>query len=64
MAGKANLEVRPSFVNKGEIAKLLIKRYSEDVHPLDFILCAGDDYTDEGTYNLTQINPFSTLTRS
>ena len=54
MAGKANLEVRPSFVNKGEIAKLLIKRYSESAFPLEFILCAGDDYTDEGMCNLIQ----------
>lgn len=45
MAGKANLEVRPRFVNKGEIAKRLIKDYAKD---LEFVLCMGDDFTDEG----------------
>jgi trehalose 6-phosphate synthase/phosphatase len=34
MAGKANLEVRPTFINKGEIA----------------ILCLGDDFTDEDMF--------------
>lgn len=48
MTGKANLEVRPRFVNKGEIAKKLIDRYGE-AQRLDFVLCLGDDFTDEGT---------------
>lgn len=48
MAGKANLEVRPTFVNKGEIAKRLVREYSEDGSPPDFVLCLGDDFTDEG----------------
>lgn len=49
MTGKANLEVRPRFVNKGEIAKRLIREYGEghDQAP-DFVLCLGDDATDEG----------------
>jgi len=49
MTGKANLEVRPSFVNKGEIAKRLVEEYgsSVEVEP-DFVLCLGDDITDEG----------------
>jgi trehalose 6-phosphate synthase/phosphatase len=50
MTGKANLEVRPRFVNKGEIAKKLIAKYSEG-QPVEFVLCLGDDYTDEGTYS-------------
>lgn len=45
MAGKANLEVRPRFLNKGFIVSRLLKEYS--THP-EFILCAGDDFTDEG----------------
>ena len=45
MTGKANLEVRPRFVNKGEIAKRLVKEYGAG---LEFVLCAGDDFTDEG----------------
>lgn len=49
MTGKANLEVRPKFVNKGEIAKKLIVQYGDtpDVMP-DFVFCLGDDSTDEG----------------
>lgn len=46
MAGKANLEVRPSFINKGEIAKRLVLRDRKS--PPDFVLCMGDDFTDEG----------------
>lgn len=51
MCGKANLEVRPTFVNKGFIASRLVKEYG----PLpesapEFILCLGDDFTDEGMF--------------
>ncbi|KAJ9328331.1 CAZyme family GT20 [Paecilomyces variotii] len=51
MAGKANLEVRPTFVNKGFIAARLVKEYG----PLpesapEFILCLGDDFTDEDMF--------------
>lgn len=48
MSGKANLEVRPSFVNKGEIAKRLMAQ--EETDPPDFVLCMGDDFTDEGQF--------------
>ena len=56
MEGKANLEVRPSFVNKGAIATRLI---SENVYdglkvtsqtPPNFVLCLGDDFTDEDMF--------------
>ncbi|SCV03959.1 LAMI_0H12310g1_1 [Lachancea mirantina] len=66
MEGKANVEVRPKFVNKGEIVKRLIwhphgtKQDSEDEFKLDkslpkdqlpdFILCLGDDFTDEDMF--------------
>lgn len=75
MAGKANLEVRPRFVNKGEIAKRLIADHSADVSSEvetlpapdpppqtivkehihvasgpDFVLCSGDDFTDEDMF--------------
>lgn len=46
MTGKANLEVRPRFVNKGEIAKRLVLEYGNDAP--EFVLCLGDDFTDEG----------------
>lgn len=60
MAGKANVEVRPTFINKGEIAKRLVARYhnpgqaptSTDPNPgkVDFALCMGDDSTDEDMF--------------
>jgi trehalose 6-phosphate synthase/phosphatase len=52
MAGKANLEVRPRFVNKGEIARQLVEEVGKDGE-LEFVLCLGDDYTDEGTLYIT-----------
>ncbi|KAK3674582.1 threalose-6-phosphate phosphatase [Recurvomyces mirabilis] len=53
MTGKANLEVRPKFVNKGEIAKKLVKEFGEDIGspaPPEFVLCLGDDFTDEDMF--------------
>lgn len=57
MSGKANLEVRPKFVNKGEIVRRLITcsnvitqepRLVEDSP--DFAFCLGDDTTDEDMF--------------
>ena len=48
MAGKANIEVRPTYVNKGEMAKRLVEQYGSN--PPEFIFCAGDDFTDEGNH--------------
>lgn len=48
MTGKANLEVRPTFINKGEIAKRLVEDEGSD--PPQFILCLGDDFTDEDMF--------------
>ena len=56
MPGKANLEVRPTFINKGEIAKRLVTTYhnpsSKDSSEgsLEFALCMGDDFTDEDMF--------------
>lgn len=60
MAGKANVEVRPTFINKGEIVKRLISRYHNpgltanegDKHAgrIEFALCSGDDSTDEDMF--------------
>jgi trehalose 6-phosphate synthase/phosphatase len=53
MTGKANLEVRPKFVNKGEIAKRLIADYGYGPGDKpEFVLCLGDDFTDEGKSKL------------
>ena len=49
MSGKANLEVRPEFVNKGFIATRLVNDYGfQGGDPPGFVLCLGDDQTDEG----------------
>ena len=53
MTGKANLEVRPTFINKGEIAKRLVASYETeagDGEPPQFTLCLGDDFTDEDMF--------------
>jgi len=68
MRGKANLEVRPTFINKGQIAKRLVKSHNADMSQipgspaaaageaggkhsrLDFVLCLGDDFTDEDMF--------------
>ncbi|KAL5598550.1 hypothetical protein BROUX41_003520 [Berkeleyomyces rouxiae] len=52
MPGKANLEVRPTFINKGEIVKRLVKSYtgSDASGKLEFALCVGDDFTDEDMF--------------
>lgn len=60
MPGKANVEVRPTFINKGEIAKRLIATYHNpggepselDPNPgrVEFALCMGDDFTDEDMF--------------
>ncbi|KAF9316164.1 threalose-6-phosphate phosphatase [Podila horticola] len=46
LVGKKNLEVRPTIINKGEIVKRLLSQH-EDV---EFVLCAGDDKTDEDMF--------------
>ena len=53
MAGKANLEVRPTFVNKGEIARRLVRDYVDARGAAcapDFVFCSGDDATDEDMF--------------
>lgn len=51
MNGKANIEVRPSFVNKGEIARRLVNEYGHGkANAPDFVFCSGDDFTDEDMF--------------
>ncbi|KAF7560058.1 hypothetical protein G7046_g4096 [Stylonectria norvegica] len=60
MPGKANVEVRPTFINKGEIAKRLITTYhnpgtvaspdNQNPGKVEFALCMGDDFTDEDMF--------------
>ncbi|KAG0217919.1 threalose-6-phosphate phosphatase, partial [Mortierella sp. GBA43] len=46
LVGKKNLEVRPTIVNKGEIVKRLLSQHPDS----EFVLCAGDDKTDEDMF--------------
>lgn len=55
MTGKMNIEVRPRFVDKGFIAKRLIEEF--DAESLGFVLCLGDDTTDEGNKHLELVSP-------
>src|ERR1700712_3880849 len=50
MTGKANLEVRPTFINKGSIASRLIADFENSGGDLEFVLCLGDDFTDEDMF--------------
>ena len=60
MPGKANVEVRPTFINKGEITKRLVSTYHTPVESgpasgdgsgkVEFALCMGDDFTDEDMF--------------
>ncbi|KAF9416520.1 threalose-6-phosphate phosphatase [Podila epigama] len=46
LVGKKNLEVRPTTINKGEIVKRLLNQHPD----VEFVLCAGDDKTDEDMF--------------
>ncbi|CAG8567180.1 5836_t:CDS:10 [Diversispora eburnea] len=54
LTGKKNLEVRPTFINKGEVVKRLLSNMPE----LDFIFCAGDDRTDEDMFKALRKSEF------
>jgi len=51
MAGKKNVEVRPKLLNKGEIVKQIVADYGQEIgQPPEFVLCLGDDTTDEDMF--------------
>lgn len=58
MEGKANLEVRPQALNKGEIVRTLVKAMrQENGKGVGFVFCAGDDRTDEDMFRvLNELN--------
>ena len=50
LASKKAVEVRPSLINKGVIIKRTITQ-----HPMvEFILCAGDDKSDEDMFRILE----------
>jgi trehalose-phosphatase len=55
LVGKKNLEVRPMMINKGEIVKRILAQSPES----DFIVCAGDDKTDEDMFRTLSATYFS-----
>lgn len=59
MVGKANLEVRPSFVNKGEIVKHLIAETADEVTPGDGPLSASDKAKIAGAKQLPRVPDFA-----
>ncbi len=52
MMGKCVVEVRPLFANKGRIVEVLLKEpHAITPENYGFVLCMGDDRTDEGKYD-------------
>jgi trehalose 6-phosphate synthase/phosphatase len=49
MGGNKILEIKPADINKGAAVELLLGEYPGDIPP-DFILCIGDDATDEDMF--------------
>lgn len=50
--GRKIIEVKPSAITKGSVVRELRAAY-----PADFILCAGDDYTDEDMFRELRDDP-------
>lgn len=50
LTGKMTLEMRPSLINKG----IIIKRALTQNQEIEFILCAGDDKTDEDMFRILE----------
>ncbi|KAI7848686.1 glycosyltransferase family 20-domain-containing protein [Circinella umbellata] len=48
LVGKKTLEVRPTSINKGEVIKRMIAQHPD----ASFLLCAGDDKTDEDMFRV------------
>jgi trehalose 6-phosphate synthase/phosphatase len=52
--GNKIIEVKPKHVNKGAAVEKILK-----TSPADFILCAGDDYTDEDMFAVLPSSAFT-----
>jgi trehalose 6-phosphate synthase/phosphatase len=50
LVGKKNIEVRPRAINKGETVHRLLEACAQRNGEPEFILCAGDDRTDEDSF--------------
>ena len=56
--GDKILEIKPSDVNKGVAVERLLYEWNER-SPVDFILCLGDDYTDEDMFEVLPTNAYT-----
>lgn len=50
LSGKMTVEIRPSLINKG----VIIKRTTTKNPNVEFILCAGDDKSDEDMFRVLE----------
>ena len=50
ISGKCIIEARPSGINKGEIVRKIMAEAKQETGSPQFVLCVGDDVTDEGEY--------------
>ncbi|KFK22682.1 hypothetical protein AALP_AAs42556U000300 [Arabis alpina] len=50
--GQQLVEVKPHGVNKGSVAERLLKTMQDKGKPLDFILCVGDDRSEEDMFEV------------
>lgn len=48
LVGKKTLEVRPQVINKGEVIRRALTQHPD----ASFVLCAGDDKTDEDMFRV------------
>lgn len=60
LTGKKNLEIRPRFLNKGEIVTKLLSSYPKT----EFVFCAGDDKTDEDMFHSIASSSYSKVSYS
>lgn len=50
LPGKMNVEIRPSLINEGAIIKRVIAQNPD----IEFIICAGDDRSDEDMFRVME----------
>ncbi|KAF2152493.1 glycosyltransferase family 20 protein [Myriangium duriaei CBS 260.36] len=57
MTGKANIEVRPRSINKGQVVRRLVNDFGAGAGKApDFVLCVGDDTTDEDMFRALRLS--------
>ncbi len=56
--GNKILEIKPTDINKGDATGQLLDQYAADKKP-DFILCIGDDYTDEDMFESLPLSAYT-----